>query len=341
MRLARLEMRKRCSLAVAVCLFSCGGGSGSGGAPVIASLQIKTAPSSLSSINQQLTLTAVALDASGAAITSPALAWDSSAPAVASVGATSGAVTAQSNGSAVISVHSGDKAAQITVTVQQLTAAVSVTPATDTLLPGQTVTLVAQAKDALGTPLSPTPAAAWSTSNAAVVTIDAASGLATAQLVAASTQATLTATIAGQTGSAQLTVDPNAPRVTSVTVATHQAGAATTLASLHATLQLDGTALDSGGHVVAVSLTWTSNSANVATVDQTGLVTAQGNGTARIVATAPGNVQGGLGRDHPPGRGLGAADASDGRRRGLEVDPVLGGRQGCRRLAPLQHRLCL
>ena len=73
------------------------------------------------------------------------------------------------------------------------------------------------------------------------------------------------------------------PEPTTVTVSP----AATELAALDATVQLSAEVEDQQGWVMAgATVTWASSATAVATVDATGLVTAVGNGTATITATA-------------------------------------------------------
>ena len=64
------------------------------------------------------------------------------------------------------------------------------------------------------------------------------------------------------------------------------------MAALGATLQLTVEVFDQNGQPIAgAAVTWTSSNTSVATVDATGLVTATGNGTARVTVTA-GSVSG-------------------------------------------------
>ena len=76
---------------------------------------------------------------------------------------------------------------------------------------------------------------------------------------------------------------PYFPEPTTVTVSP----ATTELAALDATVQLSAEVLDQQGQVMAgATVTWASSATAAATVDATGLVTAVGNGTATITATA-------------------------------------------------------
>ena len=77
--------------------------------------------------------------------------------------------------------------------------------------------------------------------------------------------------------------DPDPPRPTTVTVAS----ATVQLTALGATEQLTAEVRDQNGNAMAgAAVTWASSAAAVATVSNSGLVTAIGNGTATITATA-------------------------------------------------------
>ena len=77
--------------------------------------------------------------------------------------------------------------------------------------------------------------------------------------------------------------DDEPPRAETVTVAPSTAE----LTAVDATVQLSTEVLDQYGDVMAgVSVSWSSSAAPAATVDASGLVTAVGNGTATITATA-------------------------------------------------------
>ncbi|WP_419161556.1 Ig-like domain-containing protein [Candidatus Palauibacter sp.] len=106
--------------------------------------------------------------------------------------------------------------------------------------------------------------------------------------VAATLSATLWAYACGDATTEPPTPTPDPPRPTTVTVtpATHP------LTALDATVQLTAEVRDQNGQVMAgAGVTWTSNATSIATVGGSGLVTAAGNGTATITATA-GSVSG-------------------------------------------------
>ena len=76
---------------------------------------------------------------------------------------------------------------------------------------------------------------------------------------------------------------PPAPVATTVTVAPETA----TFAALGNTVQLAARVLDQNGQVVTnATITWASSDGAIATVDNAGLVTSTGNGSARVTATA-------------------------------------------------------
>ena len=122
--------------------------------------------------------------------------------------------------------------------------------------------------------------AAWTSSDASVAVVDSA-GLAKAT---GNGSATITAKAGKGSGSAAVTV---AQKVAAVTVSP-----ATGEVFLGDTLRLGAEALDANGHAVAgAGLSWASEDGSVATVDESGLVTGVGEGSAAITASA-GSIRG-------------------------------------------------
>ncbi len=156
---------------------------------------------------------------------------------------------------------------------------VDVAPLEATLEPGGTQQFVATISDLHGNPV--TGSVVWSSSDESVAIVDQ-SGLATA--ISAGT-AIITATAEFVSGSATLAVEEP------LRVATIE------LAPLEMTLEPGGTQqytatiLDQHGNPIAADLIWSSSEESVATVDQSGLVTAVSAGTTIITATA-GSVSG-------------------------------------------------
>ena len=120
----------------------------------------------------------------------------------------------------------------------------------------------------------------WRSSNPAVATVSP-SGLVTA---VGDGSATITARSETVTGTANVMVSRSAANIA-------VAPATVTLSALGATQQLTASAKDPGNNPIAnAAFTWTSSAANVATVSPSGLVTAVGNGTARITGTSAGKT---------------------------------------------------
>jgi outer membrane protein OmpA-like peptidoglycan-associated protein len=120
----------------------------------------------------------------------------------------------------------------------------------------------------------------WRSSNPAVATVSPA-GLVTA---VGDGSATITARSETVNGTANVMVSRSAANV-AVTPAT------ATLSALGATQQLTASARDPGNNPIAnAAFTWTSSAAAVASVSSSGLVTAVGNGTARITGTSAGKT---------------------------------------------------
>ncbi|MCY4573079.1 MAG: Ig-like domain-containing protein [Gemmatimonadetes bacterium] len=153
---------------------------------------------------------------------------------------------------------------------------VLVRPATAALTAlGETAQLTAEVRDQNGQVMTGA-AVGWTSSDASVAAVDA-SGRVTA---AANGSATITATAGSASGSAAATV---AQVVSAVTVSP----AADTLLAFGDTVGLVAEATDANGHAVAASeFSWASSDTLVARVDASGQVTAAGNGSATVTATA-------------------------------------------------------
>lgn len=182
---------------------ACGGGTTEPppGA-VVASVEVTPAADTIDALGQTQQLSAVAKDAAGATIPGKTFAWQSSAPSVVGVGASSGLVTGLANGAATITATTEGKTGQAAVTVAQQVATVTVTPDTGLVSTiGGTRQFTAAAKDANNNAVTGVKFI-WLSSNHAVATIDTA-GLATAKGPGA---VTITAAGRGIPGTAQLQV---------------------------------------------------------------------------------------------------------------------------------------
>jgi alpha-tubulin suppressor-like RCC1 family protein/uncharacterized protein YjdB len=149
-------------------------------------------------------MTATVLDAGGKPLTGLTIVWQSNNPTVASI-SSNGLVTGLTVGAAVISASIGGYLGTSNLTVAtNITlgpSSVSVSPATATVGIGRTVQFTATATDSTGNTY-PNATAAWTTSNAGVVTISS-TGLATG---VSAGSATITGTAFGGSGKATVTV---------------------------------------------------------------------------------------------------------------------------------------
>ena len=255
-------------------------GSASGSATVtvaqeVSAVTVTPAEASFAALGDTVRLAAEAFDANGRAVGGAEFTWESSDSTIATVDAT-GLVTAMASGSATITATSGSVSGSATVTVAQEVSAVTVTPAEASFAAlGDTMRLAAEAFDANGQTVAGA-GFSWATSEATIATVDA-TGLVTAM---ASGSATITATSGSASGSATVTV---AQEVSAVTVTPAEAS----FAALGDTVRLAAEAFDANGRAVAgAEFSWTSSAAPVATVSESGLVTAVANGSATITATS-------------------------------------------------------
>ena len=255
-------------------------GSVSGNATVTVAQEASTvtvtpAAASIAALGDTLRLTAEALDANGNAVAGSEFSWESSDDAVATVDA-SGLVTAVGSGSATITATSGSASGSAIVNVARQVSAVTVAPDTATVVEGDTLRLAATATDADGQVVTGV-AFAWASGDMAVAVVDA-SGLVTG---IAAGQAQVTATAAGMTGHATLTVVAPSPTTVTVTPDT------VVLTMVGQTAQLTAEVRDQAGRVMdGIPVAWSSADTTVAVVDSAGLVTAVGGGAATVTARA-------------------------------------------------------
>src|SRR6266498_1021210 len=248
-------------------------------APVpVASVAVTPATPSIQ-VGQTVQLTATPKDASGNTLTGRTVGWTSSNTAVATV-STSGLVTGKVAGSATITATSEGQSGSAAVTVTPVpVASVAVSPATASILVGQTQQLTATPKDASGNTLSGR-VVSWQSSNGSIATVRS-SGRVTG-LTAGS--ATITATSEGQSGSAGVRVAAAPVPVASVAVTP-----ATASIQAGQTVQLTATPKDASGNTLSGrTVSWASSNTAFATVSASGLVTGKAAGSATITATSEG-----------------------------------------------------
>jgi uncharacterized protein YjdB len=271
--------QRRPFLGLVVVLAACSGGTTTPPPPPATVASVVVAPGTLNLVvGQNGTLAATALSASGTAISGKTASWSSSTPAVATV-STEGVVTAVTAGSSTVTATIDGKTGSASVTVvPPPVASVTVSPATLNLDVGAYATLTATVRDASGAPI-PGKSVSWLSSNPAVVTVNPA-GTVTAF---AEGTAQVTASVDGVSGSATLTV-----RTVVGSVVVSPAAAALQVGS---TVQLAAVPQSSDGTPLPDRpVTWSSSNPVIATVSTTGLVTAQGIGSATISASSEGKT---------------------------------------------------
>jgi len=166
--------------------------------------------------------------------------------------------------------------ATVAVTLPPVSA-VSVSPASASVQPGQTLQLTATTWDSAGNVLTGR-TVSWSSSNSNAATVSR-TGLVSGVTAGS---ATITATSEGKSGTAAVTVT-NAP-VASVTVTPSSA-----TVSVGQTAQLTATLKDASGNVLSGrAVTWSSSDTTIARVSGSGVVTAVATGSATITATSEG-----------------------------------------------------
>lgn len=248
----------------------------------VASVSVALGTQSLNP-GQTTQATATTRDASSNVLAGRTVAWRSSNTAVATVAGT-GVVSAVGPGSAQIIATSEGQSGYATLTVAAPppvpVASVTVALGSSSLNPGQTTQATATTRDASNNVLTGR-AITWSSSNNGVATVSA-SGLVTA--IAVGTVQIL-ASCEGQSGSGNLTVVATAPApVASVTVSL-------VASSLNpgATTQATAVTRDANNNVLSGrAIVWSTGNNALATVLQSGLVTALAIGTVQITAMSEG-----------------------------------------------------
>ena len=240
-------------------------------------------PAGTVAVGGTLALQGEALDGTGALLPNRVLDWVSSTPAVATVNA-SGLVTGVSVGQATISATGEGKSGTAVVTVLPAPVAnITIQPNGGSLPAGGTMQFVATPRDAAGAALAGR-RIEWRSSNDAIATVSA-SGLLTA-ISPGSVTITVTAPGEGANGSTpSATVNVNVlivPVVSAVIVP------GTASVQLGATVGLTLNLLGAGGEPLSPAgrtITWSSSSPAVATVNSSGVVSGVAVGSSTITAT--------------------------------------------------------
>ncbi|MDB4909644.1 MAG: Ig domain protein group 2 domain protein [Gemmatimonadetes bacterium] len=249
----------------------------------VASVIITPSPDTLAP-SQAIQLTATPKDANGNTLTGRSVVWDGSDDAIAVVSST-GKVTAQSAGTMTVTATSEGKTGTATIVVTAVpVATVTISPTTQSVVVGGTTpAFTAVTKDANNNTLTGR-VVTFSSSNTAVATIDANTGVATG--VAPGTTS-ITATSEGKTSdAATLTVDP--VPVGSVTISpTSESVVEGSTTPAFTAVTKDG----SGNVLTGRTVTFSSSNTAVATIDPTsGVATGVSPGTSSITASSEGKT---------------------------------------------------
>ena len=220
-------------------------------------------------------LAAEVSDQNGQALPGASITWTSGDTAVVTVDS-AGLVMAAGNGSTSVTAASGEASGTSEITVEQVATGVRVSPSVDTLRAlGADLQLSATATDANGHAVSGYEFD-WSSRDETVATVDSTG------LVLANSNGR-THIIAGSgawADSADITVTQTASRI-------ELSPPPDTLRTYGDTVRITAVGFDANGHrVPAGAFLWASRDTFVVTIDQTGLVTAVGNGTTDVSASA-------------------------------------------------------
>lgn len=239
----------------------------------VATVTIAGVPAQLEA-GQTAQLSAQVKGSAGRVLAGRTISWSTSDPAVATV-SLEGVLAAHRAGAVTIeaSCEMVTGTASTTVTPRPV-ASVEVAPASATLTVGDQLPLAATVRAGDGTVLTDRPVT-WSSSASSVAEVSTG-GVVTA---VAAGSATITATAEGRSGSAQVTVERTVGSI-EVSPTDHRMNVGWGWSFFATVRDTDGVVWDDR------AVTWSTSSQAVATVDQTGRVTAVGAGTAEVRATA-------------------------------------------------------
>ena len=230
--------------------------------------------------NQQFIATGVYADGSSSDLTN-VVTWSSSATSIATINS-NGLASSQASGTTNISASLAGITQKITLTVTAPTiSSIAVTPVGLTLGIGVNQQFVATATYTDGTSSDLNSGVAWSSSSPSVVTVDG-KGLAT---TVAAGSSMISATVGSYSDNSVLTVVP--AHLISISVSS-----ASSSIALGTTEQFSAVGnFDDGSTQLLSSVSWSSSSGAVASVDVSGLASSLGTGTTTITA-ASGSVTG-------------------------------------------------
>jgi alpha-tubulin suppressor-like RCC1 family protein len=243
----------------------------------VTTVEISPPALTISLLGETRQLTAVVLDQNGFSLEDQIVVWTSTDSTVATV-SPSGLVTALRSGVTTVEATAEGVADSIRVTVTQV-ASVELTPDSVTMAAlGESVTLMAVARNGAGEEVQGV-AFTWISSDLDVATVSTG-GVVTA---VANGVVIVSAQAEGKLDTTVVTVD--APVVTSVSVSPDTLE----LLRIGADASLSAFATDQYGNPIpGVEFTWMSLDGSIATVNESGSVTAVRNGTTSIIAEVEG-----------------------------------------------------
>ena len=248
---------------------------------LVPAASVTIAPSTLTvTIAQTGSLAATVRDANGNALAGRSVSWATNNPLVATV-SQSGVVTGLLPGSATITATSGTASGTATVTVVPIpVGSVTVSPSSRSIAQNASTTLTATVKDANGTTMNGQ-TITWSTSDAAVASLSAASGQSVDVTGGVPGTATITATSGGKSGTSTITVTNGT--VASVTVTLQN-----TSIKRNTSTTVSAAVLDAGGRPLqGRTVSWSVPGGDPATLSPTSSTTSTGaNSVATTTATA-------------------------------------------------------
>ncbi len=248
---------------------------GKGGTtPKVSRIAISPDGGRLDAIGAKLELTATPRDSKGASLDSP-VTWSSKNPEVASVDA-SGSVIARAVGAAFVVATSAGVTDSVRVDVQQVVTAVTISPRTSSIDPGDTLRLAPTPVDASGAPASGA-TYTWTSSDTTVAKVSSKGQVTAVRAGTADISATAKNTSVG--GRATIKVEN---KVASVAIKQKDV----TL-GIGEKRRLEATAINGAGVPMTERvIAWRSTDGSIARIDQSGEVSARAAGTVRIIARA-------------------------------------------------------
>ncbi|HET6680183.1 MAG TPA: Ig-like domain-containing protein [Gemmatimonadaceae bacterium] len=240
--------------------------------------QLAITPGAVSAVvGSELQFTASLPGASNAAMS---VSWTSSDPKVATIDE-SGTLSSLLEGTITVQASAGGRSGNATVKVNKRSVeSITISPATSSIFPGETTSLVARMWNGSGKEVNGR-SAVWSSSDEGVATVDGNNG--TVKGMAQGT-AIIVATVDGARATATV-------NVLGVPVSTVQVSLPSSVLPSGGSMQASVVLRDASGTALTDrAVAWQSSNSSIATVDANGIVKAVANGNVNISAVSEGKV---------------------------------------------------